>query len=104
MAIIPAVTDGNTSTTAARPMMSPTACATEISPHTNPQDRLSTWSTTTADIGEYAMLIVAWQSVHQMAMSTMECCRPRIAWATPPVTRPMSTVTHRLSLLTHRSE
>ncbi len=73
MAVIPAVTDGNTRTTAARPMMSPTACATEISPHTSPQDRRSTWSTTIADIGEYAMLIVAWQSVHQMAIPRMEC-------------------------------
>ena len=62
MAIIPPVTVGNTKTTAAKPMMNPTACATQISPHTSPQDRLSTWSTTTADIGEYAMLIVAWQT------------------------------------------
>ena len=53
--------------------MSPTACATEISPQTSPQDRRSTWSTTIADIGEYAMLIVAWQSVHQIAIPTMEC-------------------------------
>ena len=50
--------------------MSPSACATEISPHTRPQDRRSTWSTTIADIGAYAMLIVAWQSVHQMAIPT----------------------------------
>ena len=54
--------------------MSPTACATETSPQTSPQDRRSTWSTTIADIGPYAMLIVAWQIVHQIAIATMECC------------------------------
>ena len=32
--------------------MSPTAWATETSPHTSPQNFRSTWSTTTADMGE----------------------------------------------------
>jgi hypothetical protein len=57
-----------------------------------------------ADIGEYAMLMVAWHSVHQMAMPTTERCEPRIARDKPPVTRPMRTVTDLLSAATHRSE
>src|ERR1700722_17095002 len=104
IAVIPAVTEGNTSTTAASPTMSPTACATEISPHTSPQDRRSTWSTTIADIGEYAMLIVAWQIVHQIAIEATECWKPRTTCAAPPVTSPMKMVTDLLSAPTHRSE
>jgi hypothetical protein len=40
-AVIPARVEGNSRTTVAKPTMRPSACATEISPQANAQERLS---------------------------------------------------------------
>ena len=76
IAVIPPVTDGKTRTIAPKPRTMPSAWETASRPQANPQSFLGTWSITEAAIDEYAMLIVAWQSVQQIAMPSTDRCRP----------------------------
>ena len=50
------------------------------------------------------MLIVAWQSVQQMAMPITDRCSPSRPSEIGPVTRPIDTISDRLSEVTQRSE
>jgi len=50
------------------------------------------------------MLIEAWQRVQQIAMPGTDRCSPSRPSDAPPVTKPIDTITARLSEVTQRSE
>jgi hypothetical protein len=50
------------------------------------------------------MLMVAWHSVQQIATPSTDRCSPSRPSEAAPVTRPIDTITDRLSEVTQRSE